>query len=207
MVQNQIIQQHQNCVSQYQISQKFHFAQSTVCTGIIKCFTTTRKSCPGKFPGQKLKLTNQDVHLFRQYMSKNKHLAVADLEWWTKQSFGKIISEASMRWWIKRCGYVFDKSRSKQFHTTTNKCRCVAWAKSHLTWNFSQWERILWTDETIFHVSYGNIGQKVIRKKDEANDPSCYNHVVSHPSSLIVWDGIAANGDSNLRFYRNTINA
>ena len=31
VVQNQIIQQHQNFISQHQISQIFHLAQSTVC--------------------------------------------------------------------------------------------------------------------------------------------------------------------------------
>ena len=49
-----------------------------------------------------------------------------------------------------------------------------------------------------------NIGRKVNRKKDEANDPSCYNHVVSHPSSVKVWGFIAANGDGNLYFCRDT---
>ena len=34
-------------------------------------------------------------------------------------------------------------------------------------------------DRTIFQVSYGNIGQKVIEKKDEARDQSCYNHVIT----------------------------
>ena len=65
----------------------------------------------------------------------------------------------------------------------------------------------MWTDETIFQISHGNICQKVIRKKDEANDPSCYNHVVSHPSSVMVWRSIAPEGDDNLHFCRDTINA
>ena len=38
--------------------------------GIIKRFTTTRKSWPRKAPGRKLKLTDRDAHLFRRYMFK-----------------------------------------------------------------------------------------------------------------------------------------
>ena len=41
-------------------------------------------------------------------------------------------------------------------------------------------------DESIFYVSYGDCGQEVIAKKDEANDPFSYNRVVSHPSSVRV---------------------
>ena len=47
VVRTKNIQQHQNGISQRQIRQKFHLAQSTLC-GIIERCTTTGKSCPGK---------------------------------------------------------------------------------------------------------------------------------------------------------------
>ena len=130
--------------SNYTTSPKFYFTVPnqpktsfgtiySVC-GIIKRFTTTRKSCPGKDHGRKLKLTDRDMHLFRRYLSKIRHLA--DLVRWARQSFGKTISEASMHWYIKKCGYTLFKFRSKQSLITANKHRCFAWAKSHLTWNF-----------------------------------------------------------------------
>ena len=114
-----------------------------------------------------------------------------------------------MRWSIKRCGcgYAFYKSRSKQFLTAADTRRWVAQAKSHLTWNLSQWERFLWTNESIFKVSYGNVGRKLFIKMDEANDSSCYNRVVSHSSSVKMWGCIAANGGGNLHFCRDLINA
>ena len=65
----------------------------------------------------------------------------------------------------------------------------------------------MWTDETIFQVSYANVGQNVIRKKDEASYPFCYNRMVSHPSFVTVWSCIAGNGDGNLHFCRDMINA
>ncbi|GBN68684.1 hypothetical protein AVEN_77885-1 [Araneus ventricosus] len=98
-------------------------------------------------------------------------MAIADLVTWVRQSFG--ISKASTRLYIKRCGYAFLKARRKPFLTSSNKCRRVMWAKSHLSWTPSHWKKVLWTDEPIFEVSYGNIIRKVIRKKDEANDSPC----------------------------------
>ena len=140
-------------------------------------------------------------------MSKNRHLADADQLKWASQSFGKTVSEAPMRWHIKRCGYAFYKSRSKQSLTTANTRRSVEWSKSHLIWNLSQWEKVLWTNEPIFKVSYWYVGRKVFIKKDKANDPSFYNHVVCHPSSVMMWLSIAANGDFILHFCRDMINA
>ncbi|GBM15983.1 Transposable element Tcb1 transposase [Araneus ventricosus] len=134
-------------------------------------------------------------------------MAVADLVTSTRQSFGKTISEASTRRYIKRCGYAFFKARRKPFLTSSNKHRRVPWAKSHLSWTPSQWKKVLWKDESIFEVSYGNIGRKVIRKKDEANDPSCYKRVVLKASSVMIWGCFAANGVANLHFCTGTIKA
>ena len=66
---------------------------------------------------------------------------------------------------------------------------------------------VSWKNETIFKVSYRNIGRKVFKKKDKANDPPSYNRVVSHSSSVKVWGCKAANGDANLHFDKDSINA
>ncbi|GBM65287.1 hypothetical protein AVEN_193819-1 [Araneus ventricosus] len=102
-VRNKIIQQHQNGICQRQISRTFRLSQSAMCS-IIKRFTTTGNSSPGKATGRKLTLTDQEVCLFRRRIRKNRHMAVADLVIWARQSFVKTISEASTRRYIKRRG-------------------------------------------------------------------------------------------------------
>ncbi|GBM17276.1 hypothetical protein AVEN_223807-1 [Araneus ventricosus] len=102
-VRNQIIQQRQNGICQGQIGRTFRLAQSTVCS-IIKRFTTTGNSSPGKAPGRKITLTDQEVRLFRRHIRKNRHMAVAALVTGARQSFGKVISITSTRRYIKRCG-------------------------------------------------------------------------------------------------------
>ncbi|GBN69035.1 hypothetical protein AVEN_240892-1 [Araneus ventricosus] len=62
---------------------------------IIKRFTTTGNSRPRKAPGRKLTLADREVRLFRRHIRKNRHMAVADLATWARQSFGNIISEVS----------------------------------------------------------------------------------------------------------------
>ncbi|GBN62737.1 hypothetical protein AVEN_134125-1 [Araneus ventricosus] len=112
-----------------------------------------------------------------------------------------------MRRYIKRCGYTYYKARRKPFLTSSNERRRVAWTKSHLSWTPSQWEKVLWTDESIFEVSYANIGRKVIRKKDKAKDPSCYKRVILKASSVMVWGCLPTNGVGSLHFCTGTIKA
>ncbi|GBM19586.1 hypothetical protein AVEN_384-1 [Araneus ventricosus] len=98
---NQIIQQHRNGISQLQIGRTFRLAQSTV-SSTIKRFTTTGNSRPGKAPCRTLTLFDREVFLFRRHILTNRHMAVADLVTWARQSFVKTISEASTRRYIKR---------------------------------------------------------------------------------------------------------
>ncbi|GBL99148.1 hypothetical protein AVEN_64138-1 [Araneus ventricosus] len=205
-VRNQMIQQRPNGVSQRQIGRTFRLAQSTVYS-IMKRFTTTGNSRPEKAPGRKLALNDREIRLFCGHIRKNRHMAVADLVTWARQSFGKTISETSTHRYIKRCGYAFYKDRRKPFLTSSNKRRRVVWAKSHRIWTPSQWEKVLWIDESLFEVSYGNIGRKEIKMKDEANDPTCYKRVVLKASSVMVWGCLAANGVDNLHFCTGTIRA
>ncbi|GBN69114.1 hypothetical protein AVEN_47257-1 [Araneus ventricosus] len=102
-VRNQIIQQHQNGISQLQIGRTFRLAQSIVCS-IMKRFSTTGNSRPGKAPGQTLTLSDREVRLFRRHIRKNRHMAVADLVTWARQSFVKAISEESTLGYIKGRG-------------------------------------------------------------------------------------------------------
>ncbi|GBM47591.1 hypothetical protein AVEN_77031-1 [Araneus ventricosus] len=82
-VRNQIIQQHQNGICQRQIDRTFRLAQSAV-RSIIKRFTATGNSSPGKAHGRKLTLTDQEVSLFRRHTRKNRHMAIADLVTWVR---------------------------------------------------------------------------------------------------------------------------
>ncbi|GBM43847.1 hypothetical protein AVEN_166241-1 [Araneus ventricosus] len=86
--------------------------------------------------------------------------AVTYIVTWERQSFGKTISYASIyqKVWLR----ILQSERRKPFPLSSNERRRVACAKSHLSWTPSQWAKVLRTDESIFEVSYGNIGRKVI---------------------------------------------
>ncbi|GBM52126.1 hypothetical protein AVEN_29811-1 [Araneus ventricosus] len=73
---NQIIQHHQNDISQRQIVRTCRLTQSTLCS-IIKLFATTGNSRPGKAPCRKLTLTDWEVRLFR----RNIHIFVKIGTW------------------------------------------------------------------------------------------------------------------------------
>ncbi|KAK3532187.1 hypothetical protein QTP86_009294 [Hemibagrus guttatus] len=62
-------------------------------------------------------------------------------------------------------------------------------------------------DESKFEVLFGKLGHHVIRTKEDKDNPSCYQHSVQKPASLMVWGCMSACGMGSLRIWKGTINA
>ncbi len=67
------------------------------------------------------------------------------------------------------------------------KRRRFLWAKAHLKWTVAKWKTVLWSDESKFKVLFGKLGHHVICTKEDKDNPSCYQHSVQKPASLMVW--------------------
>uniref|UniRef100_A0A8C2DTV0 Villin-1 n=1 Tax=Cyprinus carpio TaxID=7962 RepID=A0A8C2DTV0_CYPCA len=50
-----------------------------------------------------------------------------------------------------------------------------------------KWKTVLWSDESRFEVLFGKVGRHVIWTKEDKDNPSCYQHSVQKPASLMVW--------------------
>ncbi|KAK3532983.1 hypothetical protein QTP70_006201 [Hemibagrus guttatus] len=61
--------------------------------------------------------------------------------------------------------------------------------------------------ESKFEVLFGKLGRHVIRTKEDKDNPSCYQHSVQKPASLMVWGCMSACGMGSLHIWKGTINA
>ena len=114
-------------------SDKISFGTIYNVCGIIKRFTTIGKSCPRKAPGRNLKLTGWDVHLFRLCMSKTGTWQLKTQYNGQDKALEKLFMKHLYVHILKDVATHFINLRSKQFLTTANRHRYVAWAKSTLT--------------------------------------------------------------------------
>ncbi len=87
------------------------------------------------------------------------------------------------------------------------KRRRFLWAKAHLKWTVAKWKTVLWSDESKFEVFFGKMGHHVIRTKEDKDNPSCYQHSVQKPASLMVWGCMIACDMGSLHIWKGTINA
>ncbi len=50
--------------------------------------------------------------------------------------------------------------RVKEFSYSCHQ-RCLTWAKEKKNWTFAQWSKVLFSDESMFCISFGNQGPRV----------------------------------------------
>ncbi len=75
--------------------------------------------------------------------------------------------------------------RVKEFGYSCRQ-RCLIWAKEKKNWTVAQWSKVLFSDESMFCISFGNHGPRVWRKGEEAHSPSCLKSSVKFPQSVMI---------------------
>ncbi len=76
-------------------------------------------------------------------------------------------------------------------------------AKGKKNWTVAQWSKVLFSDESMFCISFGNQGPRVWRKGGEAHSPSCLKSSVKFPQSVMIWGAMSSAGVGPLCFFEN----
>lgn len=205
-IRDLVIEKFKNKLSERKIAKECHLPKSTV-HGLIQRYKETGECRRGKSKGRRFILTRGDMRIFRRHIRQHRSSSIADITVWARTYFGNTISESTIRRCISRCKHKLYRAKKKPFLTTANKRNRVKWARIHLKWTVAKWKKVLWSDESKFEISVGNICKKVIRTKDEADDPSCYGARIQKPSSVMVWGCMAASGVGDLHFCDGTVKA
>src|SRR5215475_10822738 len=193
-----IIEKHKAGLSVSQISRHLDIVRSTV-SRILKRFRETGSSQPGRAKGNLCKLTKRELRLFERHMNAKRNDSIAQLTEWVRLTFDKPLSERTIRRYVSRCGYKYYSAVRKPFLTKLNKRARLRWALMRRGWTTTQWDRVLWSDESSFKIYFGQVGSKVLRKKFQALDPTCVSRCVQRPASVMVWGCMSAAGVGELK--------
>uniref|UniRef100_A0AAR2KFA0 Tc1-like transposase DDE domain-containing protein n=1 Tax=Pygocentrus nattereri TaxID=42514 RepID=A0AAR2KFA0_PYGNA len=155
---------------------------SSTVHNIIKRFRESGEISARKRQGRKPTLNACDIPSLRRHCTKIPHHSVKDITTWAQEHFRKPLSVNTVR----RSTY---KCKLKLCH---KRCRLLC---------------VLWSDESTFHIVFGNHGRRVLWAKKEKDCPDCFQCKVQKPASLMVWGCVSAHGMGNLHICEGTINA
>ncbi len=160
-----------------------------------------------KGQGRKTLLDARDLRALRRHCITYRNATVMEITTWAQEYFQKTLSVNTIHRAIRRCRLKLYRSKKKPYLNMIQKRRRFLWAKAHLKWTVAKWKTVLWSDESKFEVLFGKLGRHVIRTKEDKDNPSCYQHSVQKPASLMVWGCMSACGMGSLHIWKGTINA
>lgn len=84
----------------------------------------------------------------------------------------------------------------------------LQWSRNHLRWRLAQWQGILFTDESRFHLDGSDGRQRVYRRVGERYRDQCISQRRYYGGgSVMVWGGITAHGRTPLVLVEGNLNA
>ncbi len=188
MLRRKIVEQYQKGVSQRKIAKSLKLSSSTV-HNIIQRFRESGTISDRTGQGRKTILDARDLRALRRHCITYRNATVMEITTWAQGYFQKTLSVNTIHRAIRRCRLKLYRSKKKPYLNMIQKRRRFLWAKAHLKWTVAKWKTVLWSDESKFEVLFGKLGRHVIRTKEDKDNPSCYQHSVQKPASLMVWGG------------------
>ena len=92
--------------------------------------------------------------------------------------------------------------------TPPHRQRRLEWARRHRHWIQREWEGVLFSDESRFHLSHGDGRVRVWRRRGERFANCCVQQVDRWGGgSVMVWGGISAHGRTPLHVLRGRVTA
>lgn len=201
-----IIHSNNNGKSAYQIAKNLSLPRSTVQTiiehyrknGTVKCL---------KIPGRPRITSAAENRVLKKIIKNNRRARAGGLTLKWREMIHKDVSVDTCKRVVKRLGYRFYTAKEKPLLTRLQKKKRLKFSQDHKNWTADQWCEIIWSDESKFEVTIGDVRKKVIRNKDEAFHTDCIKRKVKFPGSVMIWGCMSAQGLGHLHFVEGTVNA
>ena len=95
----------------------------------------------------------------------------------------------------------------KPLLTKAQKNMRYEWTKRHHNWSFADWQKVIFSDESMFRSYNNRRTQCVWRRPPEKYEPSCINYSVKHPLGVQVWGAISSKGTSQLKIMNDSLDS
>uniref|UniRef100_A0AAR2JEB8 Transposase Tc1-like domain-containing protein n=1 Tax=Pygocentrus nattereri TaxID=42514 RepID=A0AAR2JEB8_PYGNA len=191
----------QQGLTQTKIAEQLGISQSSVCKALKKnC--SKRTNCSGV-----RKTSARDNKQLRKIAVSNRFKSTSELtDLWNKQT-GADVSRSTTYRRLRELGF---KSRVPAVKPMLNKKQMekrLKWAKEHSEWTAEDWQKVVFSDESRFCISFGDQGPRVWRRCGETYNHECVKRSVKFPQSVMVWGCMSARGVGKLCFLKKTVNA
>ena len=138
---------------------------------------------------------------------KDRRATSTDLKRSLEESSGVQVSSRTIRRRLLDAGLGARRPRHKPLLTKKMQATRLKWAREHAKWTKTQWEKVIFSDESKFNL-HGSDGKLYVRRRPGAEyRPECLVSTVKHPEDQMIWGCISSKGAGRLHFVKGTVNA
>ena len=107
------------------------------------------------------------------------------------------MSQATLSRRVRELGFRSVYQKRKPFISAINRQKRLEWCLAHQGWTDKEWDRVLWSDESMFYVRYKGL-QRVWSRDGEENQPHAMSGTVKHGGKVMIWGSFASCGTGAL---------
>jgi transposase len=140
--------------------------------------------------GRKRKTTEQDDRRIAAAVKCNRFITRAQI----LRDIPLDVSERTVSTRIREpLGYSSYRAVRKPFLRPYNISKRLNWCLAHRNWTVEKWRKVIWTDESPFHLRY-MWTKRVWISSQEKYSPECLQGTVKHDKKVMVWGCMTAYG-------------
>ena len=149
--------------------------------------------------GRPRKLTKSDEKYLKVTSLRDRKKTSRALTAQLVQTSGTQVHSSTIRRTLIRNGHHGRVAVRKPLLRKGNKTKRLKYVREHNNWNFDQWKKVLWSDESKFEIFGSKRRQYVRRRSGEELQEPCLQPTVKHGGgSIQVWGCISAGGVGDL---------
>lgn len=163
---------------------------------------------PALKKGAKKKLSLRKETLITRKFIDKEFLLASDASSWVSESFGISVSPETIRRTLKNNGLSSKKKIKKPCITPKQAKARLAFAKKHLHWDYFDWKKIIFSDESKYNL-HGSDGNKRVwcKKGTELKPENIQSTKKFGGGNVMVWGCITSKGVGKILKVTNRINS
>lgn len=182
-----IIYLHKKGLSQRKIAEECHVSRGAV-ENAIRISEETGGFKTRKRTGRPRVTTKREDSVIVRTALRNRRLTATQITAMTNETRSSPISRKTINNRLHKAGLRGRVAMRKPLLRPQNKVKRLEWAKKHENWTYSQWKKVLWSDESKFEVFGSHRRVFVRRRVGERAREECIVPTVKHGGgSVMVW--------------------
>jgi len=186
-IRNMVIGQHQAGVGIRKIARSLKLEPCTV-SRIIKKFKDTGTVADRKRSGRPRKTTEAEDRQIVITSKRDRRLTAPEITAEINRGRKDPVSVSTVKSRLNKAGLYGRVAVKKPLLRPQNKKKRLDWAKQHRHWEISDWNKVLWSDESKFEIFGSKRRVFVRRSAGERASNQCVVSSVKHGGgSVMVW--------------------